>query len=78
MRKYKLSVGADKDMLAIAIYGYKQFGIEQSEAYAEKLTNRFEAITDNPYLYPEADNVKADYRRSRCGSHTIYYQVRTC
>lgn len=72
---YKLSKAAEGDLFNIALYGNANFGIVASDAYRDKLTNRFELIAEQPYLFPGVDHILQGYRRSVCGVHSIYYRV---
>ena len=44
-------------------------------AYYDALQSRFDEIAGNPLLYPVVDHIRKGYRRSVCGSHSIYYRV---
>lgn len=73
MGNYRLSNRADEDFEAIFVYGFLTFGLKQAEQYAAGLEARFEQIAHQPRLYPEVDHIKAGYRLSVYGSHSIYY-----
>lgn len=75
MSEYQLSQAADDDLLQIALYGFENFGAAQSERYRDKLEKQFSIIADNPLSYASVDHIRAGYRRSVCGSHSIYYVV---
>ena len=75
MRSYKLSETAKKDLILIARYGDEHYGIPQSDEYREHLKQRFSTVAEQPMLYPSVDHIRAGYRRSVCGSHSIYYRV---
>ena len=76
MTKYRLSNLAKQDLIDIAIYGDKNFGIQQSDQYRDKLQNRFELLAEQPFLFPAVDHIHTGYRRSVCGKHSIYYRIK--
>lgn len=75
MTKYRLSLRAKDDLVAIARYGDEHFGVAQSNRYREQLKKRFLMLAEQPHLYPAVDHIRPGYRRSVCGAHTIYYRV---
>lgn len=75
MADYRLSEAAREDMMDIAVYGDKNFGIAQSNRYRDQLKRRFAILTEQPELYPNADHIRPGYRRSVCGVHSIYYRI---
>ncbi|MGS2724339.1 type II toxin-antitoxin system RelE/ParE family toxin [Porticoccus sp. GXU_MW_L64] len=74
MATYELSPQAEIDLFQIAIYTLDNFGLAQSEHYREKLEKRFQEVADNPKQWPTFDEIRKGYRRSVCGSHSIYYR----
>ena len=52
-----------------------QFGSAQADRYFDGLFDRFDRLTENPLLYPAVDEIRAGYRRSVYGVHSIYYRV---
>lgn len=75
MRSYLLSKAAEKDLVQIAEYGDQQFGIEQSDKYRNQLSQHFKLIAKQPYFFREVSYIHQGYRRSVCGSHSIYYKI---
>lgn len=75
MLEYRLSEAAKEDLIQIALYGYENFGRGQSEKYRDKLKKQFSVIGANPLHFVSVDYIKKNYRRSICGSHSIYYLV---
>jgi plasmid stabilization system protein ParE len=56
MTNYYVLSGQEKEQLKqIYKQGYLNFGEQQSENYFTALCNRFDAITQNPFLYPTID-----------------------
>lgn len=74
MVNYLLSNTAKQDLINIAKYGDKQFGITQSNHYRDRLKQRFIIISQQPRLYPKVGHIRKGYRRSVCGVHSIYYR----
>ena len=75
MSNYRLSEAAKEDLVRIAWYGDENFGREQSDKYRDRLKTQFSMIADNPLHYMKVDHIHKDYRRSVCGSHSIYYCI---
>ena len=74
MANYRLSQEAEDDLYRIWLYGLETFGQRQADSYYDAFFDRFEAIANNPYQYPEADE-RPSYRKSVCGVDTIYYRI---
>ena len=77
MVRFELSPDAERDLLNIAYFGMEQFGVTQSERYRDKLYQRFQELAETPLLYPAVDHIRQGYRRSVCGSHSVYYRIHT-
>lgn len=75
MGSYRLSRKAGQDLNRILDYGIDKFGLEQALAYYDLLQDRFDEIANDPFRYPAVDHIRKGYRRSVCGSHSIYYRV---
>lgn len=74
---YRLSKAAESDLVSVARYGDKQFGVHQSDRYRRKLTERFEVLADAPELFPLVDHIRPGYRRAVCGAHSIYFKLKS-
>jgi toxin ParE1/3/4 len=75
MPDYRLAKSAEKDLIEIAEYGDRHFGIEQSDRYRDQLKKRFSLLAHQPMLYPAVEHIRTGYRRSVCGVHSIYYRI---
>lgn len=75
MPDYRLTRAAEEDLFAIAAYGDRYFGVEQSDRYRDQLKERFNVIARYPTRYPIVTFLQVSYRRSVCGKHSIYYRV---
>ena len=75
MPNYRHSKEAESDLLDIAIHGDREFGIVQSNKYRDKLKKQLSTIGSNPLRYSAVNHIRAGYRRSVCGVHSIYYKI---
>lgn len=75
MGNYKLTEDAKEDLRRIYRYGVKEFGEAQADLYYDALFRHFEQIADNPYLFQTVDHIRKGYRRSICGTDSIFYRV---
>ncbi len=75
MAGYRLSRAAADDLENILEFGIETFGVPQATRYFDTLTQRLSDLADDPLLYPAVDDVRAGYRRSVSGAHSIYYRV---
>lgn len=76
MGTYRLSDAAEDDLVEIHQYGARQWGIAQADRYFWQLIAHFDALADDPLLYPSVDHIRKGYRRSVCGKHAVYYRVK--
>ena len=49
MAKFELTLNAERDLLNIAYFGMKKFGVTQSERYRDKLYQRFQESAGDEY-----------------------------
>ncbi len=75
MAYYKLNEEAKSDLHRIYQRGFERFGEVQADDYYYAFFQRFDQISEQPYLYPAVDHIKAGYRRSVCGADSIYYRL---
>ena len=75
MANYKLSPNAVEDIERIWFYGLEQWGVAQADKYVKTLYQRFSELAKNPRQYPSVDNIREGYRRSVCGSNSIFYRI---
>lgn len=75
MAAYRLSQAAKDDLARIYRRGIIEFGMQQADRYYDGLISRLERIAADPTLYPAMDHIRAAYRRSVYGAHSIYYQL---
>ena len=75
MARFELTPAAEMDLLNIAYFGMERFGVVQSELYRDKRYQRFQDLAEASLHYPTFNYIRQGYRRSVCGSHSIYYRV---
>lgn len=75
MAGYELTSAADQDFETIFEFGIDTFGIDQALSYQNGMKQRFAKLAEQPKLYPAVDHIRAGYRRSVYGSHSIYYRI---
>ena len=75
MASYRLSDRALKDLDRLYEHGILSFGLSLADEFYDGLIARFQAIADQPSLYPASDDIREGYRRSVCGAHSIYFRI---
>lgn len=76
MAYYKITPEANDDLDRIWFFGLERFGVVQADKYYYALISHFADLAAAPDLYPGVDHIRQGYRRSVCGSHSVYYRVR--
>ncbi|MGU3422263.1 type II toxin-antitoxin system RelE/ParE family toxin [Methylobacterium sp. D54C] len=74
MSDYTLTARAEADLFDIAVYGYRQFGIRQAEAYADGLERIFQLLADNPRMGRTAAAIRHGVHRHEYAAHVILYE----
>jgi len=75
MGSYELSQAAERDFENIFEYGIDTFGLDQALRYQNGMEQRFDKAAEQPRRYPAVDHIRAGYRRTVYGSHSIYYRL---
>ena len=75
MVEYRLSENAKADLIRIYRRGVREFGEAQAQVYFNAFFKRFEMLAEQPLAYPAVDEIRVGYRRSVCGTDSIYYRV---
>ncbi len=73
---YSLSKSAQNDLIVIAQYGDKNYGIERSNQYRDGLKKQFESLARNPESYRERWELSPPLRVCPHESHVILYTVK--
>ena len=75
MPDYSLTEKAKEDLIAIADYGDKHFGVKRSNQYRKELGAHLLDMANHPLHYQEVADIRKGYRRSVYGKFTIYYRI---
>ena len=75
MKGYRLTIAAQRDMDQLLDQGIGDYGVNAAIAYYDKIERRFAELVEQPYLYPAVNEIRAGYRRTVCGVHSIYYRI---
>ena len=75
MGNYRLSENAKADLTRIYRRGLREYGEAQADEYYQAFFERFEQLAEKPLLYQAVDDILPGYRRSVCGSDSIYYRI---
>ncbi len=75
MGNYRLSNNAEADLYRIWLFGLERWGQEAADQYFNDFIQHFQQLADNPLLHPAVDHIRQGYRRSVCGSDSVYYRV---
>lgn len=76
MASYRLREKAIEDLDLLYEFGILTFGLQQADSYYDGLIARFQEIADNPLFYPTVDHIRAGYRLSIYGVHSIYFYIK--
>ena len=75
MGSYRLSDNAESDLYRIWLYGLDQWGLNKADTYVAAFFEHFDVLADNPFQYPAVDEIRDGYRRSVCGTDSVYYRI---
>ena len=75
MASYRLNEKAVNDLDRLYEFGILSFGLDQADRYYDALIYRFSELAQTPRLWQAVDHIRSGYRRSVCGSHSIYYRI---
>ncbi len=74
MAKYRISTKADSDLLDIARFTIKKYGIEQARTYKDGLYTCFNTLSEKPDLGRNASQYAPHLKRFLFQSHTIFFR----
>ncbi len=74
MANYRVSPTAKADLRRIWFYGLEHWGVKAADRYHDAFFEHFERLAEQPLLYPVSEHFEG-YRRSPCGSDSVYYRV---
>ncbi len=69
-----LSPRAKLDLSEIWDYTFSQWGADQAEKYVRELWSAIENAAGDPTKSVDIDDVRRGYRKSRAGSHVIFFK----
>ena len=75
MGNYRLAEEAKDGLRRIYRYGFEKHGEKKADKYYSALFDRFDQLAEQPLLYSAVDDIREGYRRSVCGSDSIYYRI---
>ena len=73
--EYRLTPEAKRDVEAIWLYTFEEWGLEQANRYTDELEDGFAQLAVGPQLGAACDHIRKGYRRSRVGRHVVYYRT---
>lgn len=72
---YRLTRRAEQDVIEIYIYGAREFGAAQADAYHDKLETAFDLLASQPYIARERNELAPPVRIHPVGAHIVVYLV---
>jgi len=75
--EYRLAPEAERDLEAIWLYTFEEWGLEQAHRYIDELTEAFSLLAESPHIATGVDHIRKGYRRRRVGRHVIYLRSAT-
>ncbi|MBV1920814.1 MAG: type II toxin-antitoxin system RelE/ParE family toxin [Pseudomonadales bacterium] len=73
MKLFELTQKAKNDLIDIARYTEKKWGLVQRNVYIKQFDDCFHLLAENAFAGKECSNIKKDYRKFPQGSHIIFY-----
>ena len=77
MERFYLTNEAKRDLITIAEYTQRKWGVEQRNVYIKQMDDAFHLIGDNPELGVACDYIQQGYKKFPQGSHLIFYRKTT-
>ncbi|TAE83261.1 MAG: type II toxin-antitoxin system RelE/ParE family toxin [Alphaproteobacteria bacterium] len=75
MTHYRISKKAEQDLQNIWLYGVKYYDEQQADNYFFELIDKCSLVAKEPLHYQSVEHIRAGYRRTICGMHSIYYRI---
>lgn len=75
MSEVILSPRAKLDLGNIWDYTLSQWGVEHAEKYVRELWSSMEHAANNPIKSIDIGDVRREYKKSKSGSHVIFFKV---
>jgi len=74
MMPFDLTHAAKADLIAIAHYTEKTWGVAQRNSYLKQFDDLFHALGRHPQTGITCDELQEGYRKFPLGSHMVYYR----
>jgi toxin ParE1/3/4 len=75
MKPFALTVKAQSDLRAIAIFTEKKWGRAQRNIYIKQFDDSFHLLAAAPLAGKKCDSLKSGYSKFPQGSHIIFYKA---
>ena len=75
MSLIRLSPKAKLDLSGIWDYTYQEWRLEQAEKYMQTLWQSMQGLIVDPSTSVDIDYVRKGYRKTRTGSHVIFFKL---
>lgn len=75
MAEYRLTPAAERDLEAIWIYTFQEWGAVQANRYIDNVTMAFAELALSPKSAPACDHIRPGYRRRNVERHVIYFRI---
>ncbi|MDY0937393.1 type II toxin-antitoxin system RelE/ParE family toxin [Pseudomonas viridiflava] len=75
MTEYRLAPAAERDLEAIWVYTFQEWGVAQANHYVDIITEAFAELAQNPKTAPACDHIRSGYRRRSIERHVIYFRA---
>ncbi|RMO76723.1 type II toxin-antitoxin system RelE/ParE family toxin [Pseudomonas syringae group genomosp. 3] len=75
MAEYRLAPAAERDLEAIWVYTFHEWGSTQANRYIDRITKVFTELAHSPKTAQTCDHIRAGYRRRSVERHMIYFRV---
>lgn len=75
MPRFLLTRAARNDLIGIARFTQRRWGVTQRDRYLAQLDDAFHQLAENPELGKGCDYIRRGYRKFPIASHVIYYRI---
>ncbi len=75
MASYRLSDAAAADLDHLYEYGVLNFGLAAADDYFDGLLDRFQAIANQPLMFPAVDEIRKGIRRCVHRNHLVFFRI---
>lgn len=75
MRKIHKQALANKDLHAIWLYSFKNWGEKQADKYFDELQVAFNLIAENPEIGVSCDYIREGYLQYHINRHVVFYRM---